>query len=326
MLLSIIIPVYNGEKVIERCLNSILNKNKSKEFEVLVINDGSKDNTYGIIEKLAKEDERLKIYNNENHGVSYTRNYGIEKATGKYIMFVDADDYLEDSWFEMVSEDLYSENEIVYYQNKNFETGDKNTVIEKIMGMSGDSNGFAAPFSKLFLREKIYNIRFVENLINGEDMLFNLEMILNCDKFKIVSKSFYNYIIYQGSTMQSFKPKIFESDRMFHKRLEEVLHCSGLENEFIKRIKLHCLRSAVLVLNNRISFIPKWKDAKKKYEELNNEPYKSFLKHMNLKLKEKADIILLLSKMHLYFISYFVLRRSNVRKFASGNKEVCVKI
>ena len=84
-ILSIIIPAYNCEKYICQCLESIISY---KNIEIIVINDGSTDNTKELLEKYTK----IKFYNNENYGVSYTRNFGIKEATGKYIMFIDSDD------------------------------------------------------------------------------------------------------------------------------------------------------------------------------------------------------------------------------------------
>ena len=90
---SIIVPVYNVENYIERCLKSLVNQTL-KDIEILIINDGTPDNSIEICEKYAKNDNRIKIFNKENEGLGLTRNYGIERATGEYIAFVDSDDYV----------------------------------------------------------------------------------------------------------------------------------------------------------------------------------------------------------------------------------------
>ena len=92
--ISIIIPAYNCEKYIERCVKSILCQTYHN-LEIIVINDGSKDNTIKVLKKLGNEDNRIVVINKENTGVSDTRNLGLEKATGDYIGFVDSDDYIE---------------------------------------------------------------------------------------------------------------------------------------------------------------------------------------------------------------------------------------
>ena len=90
--ISIIVPIYNAERYINKCLNSIVKQTK-KELEIILINDGSTDNTEKIIKTY--KDKRIKYFKNDNHGIGYSRNFGIEKATSKYIMFLDSDDYLK---------------------------------------------------------------------------------------------------------------------------------------------------------------------------------------------------------------------------------------
>ena len=96
--ISIIIPAYNAEKYIDKCLDSLINQTK-KEIEIIIVNDGSKDKTEEIIKSYT--DSRIKYYKNTNKGIGYTRNYGIEKSTGKYLMFLDSDDYYEKNACEL---------------------------------------------------------------------------------------------------------------------------------------------------------------------------------------------------------------------------------
>ena len=95
--ISIIVPIYNAEKYLNKCIDSIINQTK-KELEIILINDGSTDNSETIIKKY--DDKRIKYFKNKNQGIGKTRNFGIDKATGKYIMFLDSDDFFE---LDMVS-------------------------------------------------------------------------------------------------------------------------------------------------------------------------------------------------------------------------------
>ncbi len=97
--ISIIIPIYNSEKYIEQCINSILNQT-FKNFELILINDGSTDNSRVICERYENKDKRIKLFNIGNRGVSSARNLGIENSRGKYIMFCDSDDYVKNTWCE----------------------------------------------------------------------------------------------------------------------------------------------------------------------------------------------------------------------------------
>ena len=102
--LSIIIPVYNGERYLKACLESIYKdyENIAFKFETLIIDDGSKDNSSIIYNEFVNKYSNIKCFCNSNHGVSYTRNYGISKSIGKYLLFVDCDDLLIDKWHEQL--------------------------------------------------------------------------------------------------------------------------------------------------------------------------------------------------------------------------------
>jgi glycosyltransferase involved in cell wall biosynthesis len=93
-LISIVVPVYNSEKYLEKCLVSLINQTY-KNIEIIVINDGSTDGSLDIAKQLAKRDSRVKVYSKKNGGLSSARNHGIEKASGEYIGFVDSDDYID---------------------------------------------------------------------------------------------------------------------------------------------------------------------------------------------------------------------------------------
>ena len=99
MKISIIIPVYNSEKFVSRCLDHLLNQTY-QNFEIICINDGSKDNSLSILKEYSKKDNRIIVLNQENKGIARTRNIGIKKASGDYIMFVDNDDYMESDYLE----------------------------------------------------------------------------------------------------------------------------------------------------------------------------------------------------------------------------------
>ena len=96
---SIIVPVYNVEQYLEKCLNSLVNQT-IKDFEIIIVNDGTKDSSQKIIDKYAKNYSFIKSYIKENGGLSSARNYGIKKATGEYLAFVDSDDYVTEDMYE----------------------------------------------------------------------------------------------------------------------------------------------------------------------------------------------------------------------------------
>lgn len=107
--ISIIVPVYNGEKSIERCISSICNQTYA-DIEVIIVNDGSTDRTREMCEQMCKQDRRIKLFNIQNGGVANARNYGIDHSTGEYIMFVDADDYIEKEMCEVLQKKMCQYN------------------------------------------------------------------------------------------------------------------------------------------------------------------------------------------------------------------------
>ena len=117
MLFSIIVPVYNADVYLERCVKSIL-KQEFKDFELILVNDGSKDNSLSLIEKFAKQDNRIKYISQENRGLSYARNRGISMSTGMYIVFVDADDWIDIKFLEISKQYIEKYNpDIITYRH-----------------------------------------------------------------------------------------------------------------------------------------------------------------------------------------------------------------
>ena len=114
MKLSVIIPAYNVEQYVSECLDSILLS--EKDIEVIVIDDGSKDRTLSICEEYCKKDVRVKVYAKPNGGVSSARNYGMEKASGEYLLFVDSDDILSESWDTLLN--FLSGDDIYYFSSE----------------------------------------------------------------------------------------------------------------------------------------------------------------------------------------------------------------
>lgn len=111
---SVIIPVYNAEKYLRKCLDSVLAQSFA-DFEVLLINDGSTDGSGKICDDYAQKDARVKVFHKENGGVSSARNLGLDNATGDWIVFVDSDDYVEKNYFEVINNNLSQEIDVLVF-------------------------------------------------------------------------------------------------------------------------------------------------------------------------------------------------------------------
>ena len=181
---SVIIPVYNGEKYIDECLQSVCSQNY-KDIEILIINDGSTDSSLERCQNWREKDSRIIIFNNENHGVSYSRNVGIEKSTGEYIAFIDADDIVSQDYIEtlvtMISKptvDCAVVKLAAFFDKKKEFTNGKSQVLLGIKAQEA-LHSFIGGFSggRIYKQQVIKEncLQFNEKIAVCEDLLFNNE-------------------------------------------------------------------------------------------------------------------------------------------------------
>lgn len=210
-LVSVIVPVYNNETYVEKCIRSIMRQSYSN-LEILVINDGSKDHSLNILEKLAEEDERIKLFDQENAGVSAARNKGLDHATGEFITFVDGDDYIDFGYISGLYQKSISENLDIVICGLNYVDELGNTLRTVIPGeyrrfeneeWTFRISAVCAHFYRRELWEK-YQIRFLSGE-RGEDMPISLFFSAVCDKINVVQTAGYNYVQHSSSAMHNFK-------------------------------------------------------------------------------------------------------------------------
>ena len=212
--LSIIVPVYGVEKYIDKCLNSLV-KQSLKEIEIIVVNDGTKDNSQKIIDKYVKKyPDKIKSYIKENGGQGSARNYGLKKATGEYIGYVDSDDFVEKDMYKKLYNKAKENNyDIVVcgnynvsedYQNKNIDAfiNNYNTDLENIFF------GKMAVWNKIYKRDILIKnkLEFKEK-VWYEDLAFTLKAIMNSNTFAFIDEPLYDYLIREGSTMNNSNVK-----------------------------------------------------------------------------------------------------------------------
>ena len=208
--LSIIVPVYGVEKYIDKCLNSLV-KQTLKEIEVIVVNDGTKDNSQKIVDKYVKKyPDKIKSYIKENGGQGSARNYGLKKASGEYIGYVDSDDFVEKDMYKKLYNKAKENNyDIVVcgnynvsedYQNKNIDAfiNNYNTDLENIFF------GKMAVWNKIYKRDILIKnkLEFKEK-VWYEDLAFTLKAIMNSNTFAFIDEPLYDYLIREGSTMNN---------------------------------------------------------------------------------------------------------------------------
>lgn len=218
--ISIIVPVYNTSEYLEKCLYSLINQT-IKNIEIIVVNDGSTDNSLEIINKIAKDDQRIKVYNKKNGGLSSARNYGIEKSTGKYIGFVDSDDYVREDMYEILGKNLENsfadmsicrwyivENEIK--KECSFKTENKILNSEDAINLLLSHSSFDNfVVTKLYKRELFDNIRFDEGKLL-EDLLIMYKLINKARLISLCSEPLYYYVQRNNSITNSLNKKLDE--------------------------------------------------------------------------------------------------------------------
>ena len=219
--LSIIIPIYNGERFIERCLNSIVSQDNGK-IEVILVDDGSKDKSAEICKTYTEKYYYVHYYYKENGGVSSARNLGLKKITGDYVWFVDIDDEIAsgaiNEVFSSTGADLTvynfyrvsKEKTLIDLKNKqqNYKLVDHNDFFTNFIFKYKLANG---PLNKIYKMEiiKKFGLSFNESLKIGEDFAFNLNYYKQIKNIEFKSAPVYLYYIVQGSAMQSKNPKVF---------------------------------------------------------------------------------------------------------------------
>lgn len=226
--ISIIVPVYNAEKYLDRCIESLLMQTY-KELEIILVDDGSADNSGLKCDSYANSDSRIKVIHKENGGVSSARNAGIEAASGKWLMFVDSDDYIETDTCEFAVSSAEAENsdmlvfEMIFEGKssiRNSPFADDYVVFdskEKLDRLFLDTanykkaddtsvNIFLGPCCKLIRRDIAKNTRFDKSISYGEDTLFVLELIEKCSRIVYKRQWKYHYVQVETSLTHKVKP------------------------------------------------------------------------------------------------------------------------
>lgn len=217
-LVSVIIPVYNTGEKLERCIESV-ERSSYENIEILLIDDGSNKMTSDICDLYEKKYKNVIVFHNENRGVSYSRNFGIKKSNGSYIMFVDSDDILDKMAIEILytlcvnnNADFslgnyrecisYNFKKYSKYSNDNCEIVKNDEILK--MFLCAKKIGWNI-WAKLYKKELIENIEFPFNMQTGEDMYFLYQVCKKAKVLVITDIILYNYIIHKDSVMNSKK-------------------------------------------------------------------------------------------------------------------------
>ena len=315
--ISVIVPVYNVERYLPRCIDSILNQT-FKNIEIIIINDGSTDNSKIILDKYCKNNNNIKLIDKNNEGLSQARNDGLKHASGEFVMFVDSDDWIE---LDMISvmykylvennsdviistytreyeeksipRILHNMNECVVYNEDNI----KSDLYRKLVGPIGKElrnpqylDCLSTVWSKLYRKSIIDNneIEFKDTkLIVSEDILFNINVFAYATRATFINKPFYHY--WKGnkdSLTTVYRPKLTQQWDYLYQCIEDILNKNKESQIFYEALRNRIAISTLgLNLNecsklNKISKINKIKSIKK---ILNEDYIKKAIKGLELK-------------------------------------------
>lgn len=335
---SIIVPVYNSEKFIERCLTSIINQTL-KDIEIIVIDDGSKDESLFKCSLLADIDSRIKIFQKKNEGLGLARNYGLKNASGEYVAFVDSDDYIKNNMYlelyqkakETGAEAIISgafitvrhsgqivyerqvESELVYCGNT------KQLALEMMGSLPNDSKDYTVEMS---VCKGIYSLDVIkENNICfrsereyiSEDLIFHFDFFQKTNKAIVVPKYYYYYCENMNSLTKKYSRNRFEQNVLFYEAMLSMLR----DYKYGKECQLYAHRMLIsrarVCISLSSNYYKGWNDKVRTdiSEICNNKVLSnvlSFYPISELPIKQRVFTYLMKKKMALFL---FALAKSN---------------
>ena len=196
--ITIIVPCYNAQNYLHRCIDSILTQNYI-DFELLLVDDGSTDNSATICDEFAKYDKRVRVFHKKNGGVSLARNLGLDNSLGEYIMFVDSDDYMLPGMLEVMLSTLESKKaDLVVCGTTETGGGYWRPIADVDYSINQLKENFVSllhtellspPWNKIYKKEIIGSNRFCEDISFGEDLLFNIQYLEKCENISLIKES-----------------------------------------------------------------------------------------------------------------------------------------
>ena len=251
-LISVIVPAYNVNQFIEKCVYSILQQTYNN-FELIIVNDGSTDGTADTLNRLASEDNRIIVVHQTNQGVSVARNKGIKICNGDYVCFIDSDDYISEDYLEVMTSNLNdcdcvacgytivnNDGEIISHPFTISELylNDRDSLTNNYMYNTVFRQMFFAPFSKLYKASIIKTIEFDSELVSAEDIVFNLQFLSKSNSVHVVNYEGYHYKKTNSSvtvkSTNNYSPRSEHSFSLISDKIDSARREFGVSDEWIR--------------------------------------------------------------------------------------------
>lgn len=318
MRVSLIIPVYNVEAFLERCLDSV-ECQTYKDTEVIIVNDGSTDNSPEIIDRYVAKNPNFKCFTIENSGQGGARNYGLEQATGEYIAFLDSDDYIAENCIEKLVLTAQNEDSDIVVCN-NYDVREDGTIISEVKSniTNVTTSVFknpellfnrVAPWGKLFKKSIFGDLRFATR-VWYEDMRLIPKLYLNAQKISYIEDSLFYYVQRAGSTMNNTNAKrnleiidAFEdiisyfNRNNFYERFEDELKFLIIDHIAVATVT----RVALCNGSEKKEVLKKLEDYLLKFDNLGQNKYFN-------NLSSNKKLIFKLNSKKMYFLTKFCMK------------------
>lgn len=307
-LVSVIVPVYNVEKYIDRCVTSIVSQTYSN-LEIILVDDGSIDSSGVKCDYWAKKDSRIKVIHKKNGGLGYARNSGLDIATGTYVSFIDSDDYIKtNAYEELVDRITTCDADAVYFGcnydvNGIIKTGQQNfpescffktDIYEKLLPLSfgasiekeGDDYGVGSVCCAFFRRSIFEDnkLRFSsERKLLSEDIIFTSNLLVHMNVVCFSNGNYYYYFLNEKSLSHSYREDRFEKAIKFYEEQNKIIDKYNLGEKSKTRAKYSFLINSIVCVKQEANRDVSYKDKKAKYLEISNSVvYRSIFSEIKL--------------------------------------------
>lgn len=325
---SLIIPVYNVEIYLERCIESVLNQTY-KDLEVILVNDGSTDTSGVMCDNFSQQDKRIKVIHQLNAGLSEARNTGLKHITGEFVMFVDSDDWLEEDAVSFLLEQLQSysadmvvggvsrTSEFKQYSQSNIEVVlmNQEEYVKKYFKIGSQSIEYYV-WNKLYRKEIVEDILYPSGFF-AEDVPTTFQYILKSEKIVVTNKIIYNYFINPNSLTSRFTERYFDVLKGWD------LVCNyatqNRNKKYIEWAKLNRYR-ADLALLTEIALASNYKDLRKDFSKNINQMLSDLRLHRGELLEQPIPVsrkmLIVLFTMNFNIFSNVINKLSRLKNYA----------
>ncbi len=334
--ISFVVPIYNDEKYLPQCLGSLCMQ-REPEIEFILVDDGSADNSLNICEYYEKRDSRIRVFHQSHQGANVARNKGLKEANGKWVCFIDGDDWIENNFCEQLAPYIPLSYDIIIYSFYNIHGGKKQRMksnSKKIIFHSSDfidlqiaALNRKGPYkyglkcldpvnlwNKLYRRDFLTDnqILFIPEIQKEQDEIFNLTAFQNAKTGIYINKALYNYRYNPASVTNRYQPDIAEKYCEVHKFLSKYMSNKNFNvfgNPYWERIAVHS-RTCVILNYCNDKNEKKYSHRKTDFLKLlSNEPYFSAIINVKLSHFPIREMILSWSIKHRFFLMCEVLTK-----------------